>query len=99
MRKGLREEDARASAGRLGGKIVRVRPVSSSPHADETRLGQPQFAEQRVVAGAIDKNRIAGLDELADDHVERIVRTLSQKNLRRLRADRALRQQSGDALP
>jgi hypothetical protein len=42
---------------------------------------QAQIAEHVVIAGVVDQRGVAGLEEIADDQLERLARPLRQRDL------------------
>ena len=80
-------------------QVLQVRAVLGTPHpSDRSGLGQAQLAEQGIVARAVDQDRVPGLDQVADDKVERMVRPMREENLRSAHMDRALSEQERDPL-
>ena len=96
MRQRLREEDLGPIPRDLSCQIVEIRAVRPAPDARHLDARELQLAEERIVAGAVDKDCIAGLQEMADDQVEGVVGAESHQDLRWRDMDRALRQHQSD---
>jgi hypothetical protein len=86
----LREVDARLVL--LGEFFERgdIGSVGIARNAQEPSAVQPQIAEQIVVSRVVDEHRIAGLDEMAHDEVERLTGAVRQDDLRCARGNAEL---------
>src|SRR2546430_10862929 len=64
--------------------------VGIARNAQQPGAVEPQIAEQIVVSGVVDEHRVARLDEMAHDEVERLTGAVRQDDLRCARGNAEL---------
>ena len=75
-----------------------IGPIRIARHGEQLGAIEAKAAEQVVVTRIVDQHGVAGLDEMANDQVERLARALSQDDLRRAGGDSQFREHEHDML-